>query len=149
MAVSDDGERITFLSRRTDLAPGGAAYSRLFLLDLARNRLLLLSRANAAGYEDAASPSISADGRRVAFVQFPGLRVLELGPDGDIVGEPTESLPAIPTRHASISPDGYSVALSSGADFHWLPTWLAADGNAVFLLRLPAVALFTDGFEPE
>lgn len=147
LAVSDSGERVLFVTDRSDLAPGGPASRALYLLDLTVGRLLRLSRPDPADSAFASSPSISADGRRVAFLDNTVLRVLELGVDASIVGEPTAALPAIRALYATISPDGYAVALSSAETFHWVPGWLAGDGATPLLLRLPEPALFGDGFE--
>lgn len=52
----------------------------------------------------------------------------------------------IAATFASISPDGCAVALMSVAAFTWLPGWLAPEDAAAYLLRLPKLPLFADGF---
>lgn len=148
VAVSDDGERIAFTSDRVDLAPGEPRWTRLYLLDLGPGHLTRLSRPDAESTGTPTTPSISADGQRVAFIEGEVLRVVELGPDADIVGEPTAAFAPIRARRATISPDGYAVALLSAADFTGVPGWLAGDGVTPLLLRLPEPPAFADGFEP-
>jgi Tol biopolymer transport system component len=146
-AVSDDGERVVFDSARADLVAGGSGGRRMFLLDRAVGELQQLC-SPVAGRAESSSPSLSADGRVAAFLQSGILRVLEFGADGALVAEPTASLAPIAAGHAALSPDGHAVVLTSATEFAWLPGWVAADVSVPYLLRLPELPQFRDGFEP-
>ncbi|MDP9142206.1 MAG: hypothetical protein M3O62_15635 [Pseudomonadota bacterium] len=72
-AISADGKRIGFLGCATDLVVGySGSGCQLYLYDEATQAVTLISRANAttavAANGDSEASSISADGRRVAFV---------------------------------------------------------------------------------
>jgi Tol biopolymer transport system component len=147
VAVSDDGQRIVYASDRDPLLPGGSGPFRILLLDRGLGLLREIGPPSTDGWWTH-SPSISADGRRVAFLYGRTLRVLELDASGATVGEPTLALPPIKASHAAISPDGHAVAIMSNERFDHVPGWLPGDVTMPLLLRLPEPRLFGDGFEP-
>jgi Tol biopolymer transport system component len=147
VAVSDDGQRVVYASDRDPLLPGGSGPFRILLLDRGLGLLREIGPASTDGWWTH-SPSISADGRRVAFLHGRTLRVLELDASGATVGEPTLALPPIKASHAAISTDGHAVAIMSNERFDHVPGWLAGDVTMPLLLRLPEPRLFGDDFEP-
>ena len=70
-SVSDDGRIVAFASDATNLAPGVVAgFTHVFVRDLRRHTTMLIGgarRGGARGCGQATGPSISADGRFVAF----------------------------------------------------------------------------------
>lgn len=146
VAVSDDGMRVLFDSTRLDLAPNGSGGRRMFLLDRDIDALHRLD-APVGDRAMASSPSLSADGRMAAFLQSGLLRVFELHPDGAVLPLPVASPQPLVARHVALSPDGRVAALSSAAEFPWLPDWVSAEVSVPYLLQLPESPMFGDGFE--
>ena len=75
LAVSHSGDRVAWVSRSTEVVAGRLDVpnsSDVFLFETATGSNLLVSHSDTlpptAGYLDSASPSMSADGRRIAFV---------------------------------------------------------------------------------
>src|SRR5215218_4203269 len=70
-SISADGRYVAFASTAESLVPDDAAYNDVFVRDLAAGTTTLVSRASgpagAAGDGESIEPSISADGRHVAF----------------------------------------------------------------------------------
>jgi Tol biopolymer transport system component len=75
-SVSDSGRFVAFVSKAANLAPGdGNRLADVFVRDMQRNVTTLVSRAGsdgAPGDGDSILPSISADGRYVAFQSLAG-----------------------------------------------------------------------------
>jgi Tol biopolymer transport system component len=71
-SISADGRFVAFSSWAENLAPDDTAFNDVFVRDLAAGTTTLVSRASgptgAAGDSESTDPSISADGRHVAFV---------------------------------------------------------------------------------
>jgi Tol biopolymer transport system component len=70
-SLSADGRYLAFTSTATNLSPEAVAYGNVYVRDLVAGTTTLVSRAsapgNAAANDGSGSPSISADGRHVAF----------------------------------------------------------------------------------
>jgi Tol biopolymer transport system component len=82
--ISANGRYVAFASEATNLSPiDKGSTEDVFVRDLKTNRTILVSRASgkrgAAGDGDSSSPSISANGRYLAFESEAG----NLGPDGN------------------------------------------------------------------
>ncbi len=134
-AISDDGSRVAFLSDAANLSTEDAATQDVFVRDLAAGTTTLASRASGASGAAATglsqSPSISADGMRVAFVTgSPNLSPGEdaAGPDVFVrdLAASTTTLASratgaagaggdAPSTDPAISADGRSVAFRSAA----------------------------------
>src|SRR5262249_10887083 len=88
-SISADGRFVAFVSSASNLDPAdGDTTADVFVRDLQTDTTTLVSRASGAagakGNSDSNSPSISADGRFVAFVSF----ATNLDPrDGDLGGD--------------------------------------------------------------
>ena len=130
-AISADGSRVAFTSEATNLAPGFAGgFSDVFVRDLRTNTTILVSRPDGAGPADpdgvSNAPSISADGRYVAFVSDADGLSDDAVPG--VAGIYVRDLVAGTTRLASRAPDG------SGADRGSSAPSIAADGSRVAFL---------------
>lgn len=70
-SISADGRYVVFASGATNLSAEDVSYGDIYVRDLAMDTTILVSRASAPGNApadgDSNSPSISADGRHVAF----------------------------------------------------------------------------------
>ncbi len=135
-AISGDGRYVAFVSRAKNLSSAAKRGSReVFVRDMKTGQVTLVSRANgpngaaATGY--AGEPSISADGRYVAFTSFaPNLSAEPAGEGGVYVRDlqagttilasrangPTGAPPDATAREPSISADGLHVAFESSAN---------------------------------
>lgn len=125
LSVSHDGRVVAFASDAANLGPEDANGRRdVFLLDRDLGRLLLVSTTADLGPAAGPSlePSLSADGRRIAFTSFARLDDLDAGPFGDIY---VRDLPAGPPRRVSLGLDGSLARGTSRA-----PS-LSADGRLV------------------
>jgi len=74
-AISGDGRLVTFTSLASNFTPGdGAGSADVFVRDMVSGALTLLSRglAGSPGFGQSVSPSISSDGRVVAFASTAG-----------------------------------------------------------------------------
>lgn len=129
--VSADGRYVAFMSAATDLVRGDRLGLRdVFRRDLRSSRTVLISRDRCGGFANGYSryPSISADGRRVAFDSHAG----------DIVATPTRGegevyvrdVAAGRTRLQSVRPDGtasrrtaFSPAISSDGEVVAFPSF--------------------------
>src|SRR5262249_24387914 len=69
-SISNDGQRIAFSSEAENLAPGGTLHKQVFVHDRRTGATVLASANDAGEFSHALynnNPSISADGRYVAF----------------------------------------------------------------------------------
>lgn len=133
MSMSADGRYVAFVSKSTNLAPvtAGIAVAQVYRKDLVTGEVVLVS-ANGAGESadrEAGSPSISADGMKIAFVSDAGNLVAEhvdqdqvyvrdlTAPGGAVLitraatGHPADQ----PSWEPAISADGTRVAFTSSA----------------------------------
>jgi len=71
-AVSGAGRHVAFATNATNLVPGGTAGYQVFLRDrtAATTELVSCSTAGAASNDSSGTPTISADGNRVAFFSY-------------------------------------------------------------------------------
>ena len=125
-SISGDGRFVAFESRSTNLAPGDRDTGwDVFVRDVKRNTTTLVS-IQPGGRHGGRAPSISADGRTVAFEGA----TAETGTTGELfvrnlTTRTTERVPAPEVDgHAygsgygpSLSGDGRQVAFTSGSDF--------------------------------
>jgi Tol biopolymer transport system component len=125
-SISGDGRYVAFVSRAGNLAPGDRDHGRdVFMRDLKRNKTRLVS-IQPGGKHGGVAPSISADGRSVAF----GGATAKTGTTGELFvrnlkTHKTERVPAprvdgrpyVGGFAPSLSRNGRLVAFSSGADF--------------------------------
>jgi Tol biopolymer transport system component len=85
-SISADGRFVAFISYATNLHPAHGPLIDVFVRDLQENTTTLVSRAagasGEAGNQHSVSPSISADGRSVAFTSFASNLHLE---DQDVI----------------------------------------------------------------
>ncbi len=129
--VSDDGSRVAFTSEATNLSDDDGDFPDVFVRDLQTNATILVSRSDGPSGEalDGISnqPSISADGRFVAFLSdapAPGaaaavnvfVRDLELGTTTLVSRAPGGDGADGNASAPSISEDGSRVAFLSGAE---------------------------------
>lgn len=132
-AISANGRYVAFASRAKNLSSiDKDSVEDVFVRDLATNRTVLVSRAQgkrgAAGSGDASSPSISADGRYIAFSSYAGnLGPADNGEDPDVFvrdmrsGRVTLASRAdsggaasnAPSSNPAISADGHYIAFDS------------------------------------
>jgi Tol biopolymer transport system component len=71
--ISADGQHVAFVSQATDLVPGAVSfYLQVYVHDRATGALELITRGpdGAPGDQDSSNPSLSRDGRFVAFDSF-------------------------------------------------------------------------------
>jgi Ca2+-binding RTX toxin-like protein len=128
-SISADGRYVAFVSEDDHMAPGEGPFWDIFVRDRLMRTTVLVSRTNAGGPSDGDSflPSISADGRYVAFAS----RASNLAPgDGDaftdvfvrdlLLGEttlasaaPAGQEPDSASTEPAISDDGRHVAFKS------------------------------------
>jgi Tol biopolymer transport system component len=135
-SISADGRYVAFSSWAENLSAEDVAFNDIFVRDLAAGTTTLVSRAagpaGAAGDGESTDPSISADGRHVAFASQANnlvgddakvvqtdifVRDLDLGVT-ELVSRASGATGAASTDYsfeASISGDGRSVAFASGA----------------------------------
>lgn len=152
-SISADGRYVAFASRARNLVPGvKSTRLEVYVKDMQTGQLTLVSRANGpagAVAEYASSPSISADGRYVAFVSF----AKGLSPDAsteaqvfvrDLVANTTTLVSRVSgadgavadggSSEPSISADGAHVAFASSA--HNLAAGLPIQSENVFVRDL-------------
>jgi Tol biopolymer transport system component len=135
-AISADGHYVAFVSRAKNLSPAAKKGNReVFVRDMQTGTVTLASRANgpngAAASGFAGEPSISADGRYVAFTSFDPDLSGEATPDGGVyvrdlqagttilasrANGPGGAAAAGYSRAPSISADGRHVAFESQAN---------------------------------
>jgi Tol biopolymer transport system component len=149
-SISADGRYVAFASRAGNLVPGPKAGKReIYVKDLKTGKVTLVSRAGGAegaiAEFSAYSPSISADGRYVAFASF----AKNLGPEAsgesqvyvrDLLAEtttlvsrtsgPSGAVADGGSSEPSISADGRKVAFSSSA--HNLAAGLPTSSENIF-----------------
>lgn len=132
-AISANGRYVTFVSKAKNLSPlDKGSVEDVFVRDLKTNRTTLVSRASgkrgAAGDGDSSNPSISADGRYIAFESYASnLGPADNGEDPDVFVRDMRSSrvflasrsdgngPAsnAPSTNAAISANGRYVAFES------------------------------------
>jgi Tol biopolymer transport system component len=149
-SISADGRYVAFESFASDLLPGGnAGYGQVYLWDRATDALTLIShRADGTpGASQSLHPTISADGRYVAFQSSAGLAGLP--PSGspelwrwdrqqDSLARLTSgSLDAQGVLFPAISADGSAIAFASGST-NVGPGAGAPGADDVFLWRSPS-----------
>jgi hypothetical protein len=131
-SISTDGRFVAFVSSATNLVPGGTSgTNHVFLRDVQLGTTTLVS-ADSAGVEgdnQSFSPSISADGRLVAFVSYATnltagdtngvsdvfVRDIQGGRTSRVSVDSAGAQGNSPSDDAAISADGLFVAFSSGA----------------------------------
>jgi Tol biopolymer transport system component len=90
-SISADGRYVAFASGATNLSPEAPTSGNIFVRDLATDTTILVSRASAPGNaladEYSSDPSISADGRHVAFESSASNLSSE---DADVPSEPVD-----------------------------------------------------------
>ncbi|WP_436528158.1 hypothetical protein [Actinoplanes sp. HUAS TT8] len=125
-AISDDGRYVAFESFAGNLVPGDTnGFSDVFLRDRRTGQTTLVSRTRAGtpGQGNAFAPSISADGRLIAFMSdAPGLVA---GDDDALVGVFVRDRLAGRTTPASVAASG------GPADDHANSASISADGRYV------------------
>lgn len=134
-SISADGRFVAFMSEASNLHPGDRNHApSVFVRDLQTNTTTLVSRASGSGGRnangDSYSPSISADGRFVAFAS----EASNLDPDaadrrGKVFVRDLEANTTTLVSRAS-GPDG-----ASGDDLSFLPS-MSADGRTVAFVSL-------------
>ncbi|MFD2385615.1 fibronectin type III domain-containing protein, partial [Paenibacillus xanthanilyticus] len=145
--VSGDGKTIVFGTNATNLAPDTNESEDAYLYDVATKTFTPLTHFendNPFYYNDVSQPTVSMDGKRVAFAyhgyEFSGFDIYVYDRGGDaptvrrITDKPNEELYYINSKQPSISPDGRYVAFSSD-----LPNLVAGDKNGntdIFLYDL-------------
>lgn len=147
--VSGDGKTIVFGTQATNLAPDTNESEDAYLYDAATRTFTPLTHFNDEQphyYNEVAHPTVSLDGKRVAFAyqgyEFSAFDIYVYDRGGDtpsvkrITDKPDENLYYYNSKQPSISPDGRYVAFSSD-----LPNLVAGDKNGntdVFLYDLQA-----------
>ncbi len=124
--LSEDGRFLVFSSVATDLVPGDDnGVEDVFLLELATNRLTLVSQSQAGdlGGLESEEPSISGDGRFIAFTS----RAANLVP-GDTRDRPDVFL--YDREAVTLARVSNGLGGSAGAQSSLFP-WITRDGSAV------------------
>jgi Tol biopolymer transport system component len=125
-AISADGRWVAFESQASNLDPADVnAWIDIYVHDRLAGSTMLVSRAlsGQAGDGESADPSISADGRRIAFESAaPDLVAGDTNGRFDIF---VAELPAGTLQRASLASDGTQGSADSG------DAWISADGRCV------------------
>jgi Tol biopolymer transport system component len=126
--ISSDGRYVAFFSEASNLVPEDAnTFGDIFRHDAVTGEISLVSVAwdgsGATGGVQSGGPAMSADGRHVAFLAWPGKLVpgVTSGPHQVFVRDVLAGV----TTHVSVSTDG-----AQGNDFSYQPA-ISADGRYV------------------
>lgn len=130
-SVSDDGRYVAFTSMATNLVAGDVAFTNdVFVRDLTLGTTTCISENSTGtiGINDCSSPTISADGRYVAFLGYasgPGTGDGDLVGDGMGAGVYLRDLLTDTTTRVSVTVDALP---ENGISYY---PFISADGNVV------------------
>lgn len=125
-AISGNGRFVAFVSEATDLVPGGTSGENVFLRDLLEGTTELLTEPGigiATRLPAGFGPTISADGRRVAWVSSSASRSIYTLVVLDVTTRAMETLSASYLVNPTLSADGQKVS------FFTSENWSSMRGN--------------------
>jgi Tol biopolymer transport system component len=139
-SISADGRYVTFASGAENLGAEDTAFNDVFVRDLLAGTTTLVSRATgpagAAGDGESTDPSISADGRHVAFVSGATNFSNE---DTDTPGQTDIFVRDLDTNVTELVSRASGPTGAAGADYSFAPS-ISADGSRIaFTSRAPLV----------
>ena len=139
-SISADGRYVAFASGAENLSPEDAAFNDVFVRDLVADTTTLVSRAagatGAAGDGESTDPSISADGRHVAFVSQATNLSAE---DTDTLGQTDIFVRDLDTNATELVSRASGATGAAATDYSFGPSISGNGSRVAFSSRAPLV----------